>query len=276
MLVNLLGNAADALGGRDGGGSRSASRATPDGSRSRSATTGPGIPTEVLPRLFEPFFTTKGPAAGLGLDLTIYEGIVRDLGRTCARATCRRKVAPSSPSSCRPGGRWGRSPCLTARVLFVEDDPAVRFGGSQALSLAGIAVEAFDAPAAALPHLHPYFPGVVVTDVKMRGTSGLELLDHASRIDPALPVILITGHGDVAMAVQAMKAGAYDFIEKPFLRLPDRRRPTCPREAPLTFEVQGCAAARGPPGRRTDLIGPSARMEELRHTSPSSATARTC
>jgi two-component system C4-dicarboxylate transport response regulator DctD len=154
------------------------------------------------------------------------------------------------------------------RVLFVEDDPAVRFGGSQALSLAGIAVEAFDGAAAALPHLHPYFPGVVVTDVKMRGMSGLELLDHASRIDPALPVILITGHGDVAMAVQAMKAGAYDFIEKPFSsdyligvvqRALEKRR--------LTFEVQELRRKlEDRQGIEQTLIGPSAPMEELRRT----------
>ena len=102
------------------------------------------------------------------------------------------------------------------RVLFVEDDPAVRFGGQQALSLAGIQVEAFGSAEAVRPHLRPYLPGVLVADVRLPGTSGLQLLDEALRADPALPVILITGHGDIAMAVQAMKAGAYDFIEKPF------------------------------------------------------------
>ena len=91
------------------------------------------------------------------------------------------------------------------KVLFVEDDPAVRFGGVQALSLAGLEVEAFDSAEAVRPRLHPYFPGVLVTDVKMRGMSGLELLTLAREIDPTLPVILVTGHGDIAMAVQAMQ-----------------------------------------------------------------------
>ena len=102
------------------------------------------------------------------------------------------------------------------KVLLVEDDPAVRFGAVQALSLAGLDVEAFESAGAVKSRLYPFFPGVLVADVKMRGMSGLELLDHARAVDATLPVILVTGHGDIAMAVQAMKAGAYDFIEKPF------------------------------------------------------------
>jgi two-component system C4-dicarboxylate transport sensor histidine kinase DctB len=82
VLVNLLGNAADALGGRDGGTvdvcvTSNAGRVT-----IAVRDNGPGIPTEVLPYLFEPFFTTRGPGAGLGLGLTICEGIVRDFGGT--------------------------------------------------------------------------------------------------------------------------------------------------------------------------------------------------
>jgi C4-dicarboxylate-specific signal transduction histidine kinase len=82
VLVNLLGNAADALGSRDGG--EVDVRVTSNAGRVTIAVrdNGPGIPAEVLPRLFEPFFTTKGPGAGLGLGLTICEGIVRDLGGT--------------------------------------------------------------------------------------------------------------------------------------------------------------------------------------------------
>ena len=67
-----------------------------------------------------------------------------------------------------------------------------------------------------MPHLVPGFPGILLTDVKLPGMDGLALLERAKRIDPDLPVILVTGHGDISMAVQAMRLGAYDFIEKPF------------------------------------------------------------
>jgi two-component system, NtrC family, C4-dicarboxylate transport response regulator DctD len=154
------------------------------------------------------------------------------------------------------------------KVLFVEDDPAVRFGGTQALRLAGIAVEAFDSAEAAQPYLHPYFPGVLVADVKMRGMSGLELLGHALRIDSTLPVILVTGHGDIAMAVQAMRTGAYDFIEKPFAsdyligvvkRALEHRR--------LTFEVDELRRRlEDREGIESVLIGHSVLIEELRRT----------
>jgi two-component system, NtrC family, C4-dicarboxylate transport response regulator DctD len=152
------------------------------------------------------------------------------------------------------------------KVLFVEDDADVRFGGVQALSLAGIEVQAFETAEAALPHLHPYYPGVLVTDVKMRGMSGLELLGRAREIDPSLPIILVTGHGDVAMAVGAMKAGAYDFIEKPFSsdflttvvqRALEKRQ--------LTLEVQELRRKLDDRrGIERVLIGTSAVMEKLR------------
>ncbi|MEK7945537.1 sigma-54 dependent transcriptional regulator [Pigmentiphaga sp. YJ18] len=101
-------------------------------------------------------------------------------------------------------------------VLFVEDDAAVRLGGKQALQLAGLEVKAFESAEQAIKHIVPGFPGVLVTDVKMSGMDGMELLRRALEIDASLPVILVTGHGDISMAVQAMRLGAYDFIEKPF------------------------------------------------------------
>ncbi|MGV3654968.1 MAG: sigma-54-dependent transcriptional regulator [Noviherbaspirillum sp.] len=101
-------------------------------------------------------------------------------------------------------------------VLYVEDDPAVRLGSVQALELTGLQVRAYCSAEEALPHLASGFPGVLVTDVKLPGMDGLALLEKSLAADPALPVILVTGHGDIAMAVQAMKLGAYDFIEKPF------------------------------------------------------------
>ena len=154
------------------------------------------------------------------------------------------------------------------KVLFVEDDPAVRFGGEQALNLAGIDVHAFDSAEAVRPHLHPYLPGILVADVRLPGMGGLQLLDEALRTDPTLPVILVTGHGDIAMAVQAMKAGAYDFIEKPFSSdylIGSVQRALEKRQ--LTFEVDLLRRRlEDRQGIEGILIGHSVLVEELRRT----------
>ena len=101
-------------------------------------------------------------------------------------------------------------------VLFVDDEDHIRHAVKQGLELAGIAVECFDRPEPLLERLSRSLHGVVVSDLKMPGMDGTTLMQHALEIDASLPVVLVTGHGDVPMAVDAMRAGAYDFIEKPF------------------------------------------------------------
>ena len=101
-------------------------------------------------------------------------------------------------------------------VLIVEDDPNVLLGCEQAMQLAGIAVASARSVEAALPRIGREFAGIVVTDMRLPGADGLSLLREAHARDPELPVIMITGHGDVTLAVEAMRAGAYDFIPKPF------------------------------------------------------------
>ncbi|UCV22659.1 sigma-54-dependent transcriptional regulator [Ferribacterium limneticum] len=101
-------------------------------------------------------------------------------------------------------------------VFLVEDDAAVRKGCEQALSLADIPVRGFADGEAMLAALVAGQPALVVTDVRLPGKDGLELLRELRQHDRELPVLLMTGHGDVAMAVEAMREGAYDFIEKPF------------------------------------------------------------
>lgn len=101
-------------------------------------------------------------------------------------------------------------------ILYVEDDDAVRHSITQSLQLAGLNVRAFRCAEDVLPHLHPAFAGIVVTDVQLPKMSGIELLAAVKQLDRDCPVILVTGHGDIDMAVQAMRNGAYDFIEKPF------------------------------------------------------------
>ncbi|MFG1195314.1 sigma-54-dependent transcriptional regulator [Xanthobacter aminoxidans] len=103
------------------------------------------------------------------------------------------------------------------RVLLVDDEEMIRLSIEQTLDLAGIDVTAFGSAEAALPAIGRDYPGIVVTDVRLPARDGLELLADIRRRDPELPVVLITGHGDVAMAVSAMREGAYDFIEKPFV-----------------------------------------------------------
>src|SRR5581483_7120855 len=129
-------------------------------------------------------------------------------------------------------------------VIYVEDDDDVRIGGVQALELAGFAVSGFTSGEAADAAVRSDRPFIVVCDVRLRGKSGLDWLTDLRRLDQDLPVILITGHGDISMSVQAMRNGAYDFIEKPCTSeplvsvvrpAPDKRR--------LTLEVRSLRSA---------------------------------
>ncbi|VVN28789.1 C4-dicarboxylate transport transcriptional regulatory protein DctD [Pseudomonas fluorescens] len=101
-------------------------------------------------------------------------------------------------------------------VMVVDDESSIRSAVEQWLSLSGFEVQLFSRAEECLAQLPRHFPGVILSDVRMPGMSGLELLAEVQRRDADLPVILLTGHGDVPMAVDAMRDGAYDFLEKPF------------------------------------------------------------
>ncbi len=101
-------------------------------------------------------------------------------------------------------------------VALVDDDDDLRAALAQTLDLAGYRVLPFAGAAAALAAVDPGFPGVVVTDVRMPQIGGIELFRRLRERDPDLPVLLMTGHADVPMAVDALKAGAWDFLTKPF------------------------------------------------------------
>lgn len=103
-------------------------------------------------------------------------------------------------------------------VILVDDEPHVLSAGRQTLELAGLEVIACPSADAALSHVASDWPGVVVTDVKMPRIDGFELLKRLRALDTDLPVVLVTGHGEISMAVQAIRDGAYDFIEKPIGR----------------------------------------------------------
>ncbi|WP_134724382.1 sigma-54-dependent transcriptional regulator [Paracoccus luteus] len=103
------------------------------------------------------------------------------------------------------------------RVLLVDDDRQMRQSTAQALELAGFAVEALASAEEALALAGPGFAGAVVSDIRMPGIDGMTLLGRLHEVDPEIPVILVTGHAEVSLAVEAIRKGAYDFIEKPFV-----------------------------------------------------------
>ena len=101
-------------------------------------------------------------------------------------------------------------------VHVVDDDPAVRRSLERLLDAAGFHVVSYHSPAAFLNAASGLSAGCVLLDIRMPGVDGLELQARLNRLRVNLPVIVMTGHGDVPSAVRAMKAGAVDFLEKPF------------------------------------------------------------
>lgn len=104
---------------------------------------------------------------------------------------------------------------MTRRVLLVDDDREVREALGQTLELADLDPVLAGSFIEAKDHMDSRFDGIVVTDIRMPGRDGFHLLDHARKLDADLPVILLTGEGDIPMAVEAMGRGAFDFLEKP-------------------------------------------------------------
>ncbi|WP_299414593.1 sigma-54 dependent transcriptional regulator [uncultured Sulfitobacter sp.] len=104
---------------------------------------------------------------------------------------------------------------MSSTVLLVDDDAAVREALSQTLELADLACIAAGSFVVAADHISADFDGVIVSDIRMPGRDGFHLLAHVRGIDSDLPVILLTGEGDIPMAVKAMGEGAFDFLEKP-------------------------------------------------------------
>ena len=103
-----------------------------------------------------------------------------------------------------------------ATVYVVDDDDGMRRALSLLLNTVGYKAAAFASPKEFLDAFKPDTAGCLVLDIRMPGMSGLELQQHLNRMGSMLPVIFITGHGDVPMAVQAMKEGAFEFVQKPF------------------------------------------------------------
>ncbi|MBH9552791.1 sigma-54-dependent Fis family transcriptional regulator [Inhella sp. 4Y17] len=151
-------------------------------------------------------------------------------------------------------------------VLYVEDDPQVRESLVQTLELAGLTVRPFESAEALLSAFTPGQAAVVATDVRLPGLDGVALLERLLALDDTLPVVLVTGHGDVSMAVKAMRLGAYDFIEKPFA--PERFVETLQRAIEKRLLRQTVEDLRTQlqdrHGIEAALLGRSAAMEQVR------------
>ena len=105
---------------------------------------------------------------------------------------------------------------MSTSIILVDDEKAVRDSTAQSLLLAGFDVQTFESAQTVLGRISAEFDGVVVSDIRMPEMDGLEFLQRILRIDRDLPVILISGHADVATAVNAIRGGGYDLLEKPF------------------------------------------------------------
>ncbi len=152
------------------------------------------------------------------------------------------------------------------KVAIVDDEADMRASISQWLALSGFDTETYASAEEALKGIGPDYPGVVVSDIKMPGMDGMALLKRLLSQDSGLPVIMITGHGDVPMAVEAMRIGAWDFLEKPFN--PDRmtelaKKATQARRMTLDNRALRRELADGSTVMKK-LIGSSPAMERLR------------
>ncbi|MDE3079249.1 MAG: sigma-54-dependent Fis family transcriptional regulator [Paracoccaceae bacterium] len=152
------------------------------------------------------------------------------------------------------------------KVAIVDDEQDMRQSIGQWLALSGFDTETFASAEEALKAIGSDYPGIVVSDIKMPGMDGMAFLKRLMSMDSSLPVIMITGHGDVPMAVEAMRLGAYDFMEKPFN--PDRmtelaKRATQTRRLTLDNRALRRELSDGSMLMRK-LIGTSAVMERLR------------
>ncbi|WP_108858733.1 sigma-54 dependent transcriptional regulator [Ruegeria sp. Alg231-54] len=155
---------------------------------------------------------------------------------------------------------------MTRKILLVDDDAAVREALAQTLELADYDPVTAGSFVVAKDHIRADFLGVIVSDIRMPGRDGFHLLNYAREVDPDLPVVLLTGEGDIPMAVQAMGQGAFDFLEKPCAAadlLPVLERAFDARAQVIEQRALKSELERGDPAARL-LFGLSAQAEALR------------
>lgn len=156
------------------------------------------------------------------------------------------------------------------RAIFVDDEASVRLAVEQWLGLAGIQVVSCESAREALAALtaDDANDAILVTDVKMPDTDGIALMRAAIERDADRPIVLLTGHGDIAMAVEAMRSGAYDFIEKPFepVRLVETIRRACEKRRLILENRRLRAQLQGRDGIESRIIGTSPAIDALRRS----------
>jgi DNA-binding NtrC family response regulator len=152
------------------------------------------------------------------------------------------------------------------KIAIVDDEQDMRQSISQWLALSGFDTETFPSAEEALKSVGQDYPGVIISDIRMPGMDGMQFLKKLMSVDSSLPVIMITGHGDVPMAVEAMRVGAYDFLEKPFN--PDRMTELAKKATQSRRMTLDARALRRELGDGTTimkkLVGASPVMERLR------------
>jgi CheY-like chemotaxis protein len=173
---------------------------------------GPGWKAEHADSIFDAFFTTKKNGIGMGLAISrsIIEGPRRAfVGHAQFAARCSLEFHHSNHRQCfmnHPGDV----------VFVVDDDASMRNALKSLLRSDGLKVELFESGQEFLQHKLPDVPSCLVLDVRLPGLSGLDVQRELTKAKISIPVVFITAHGDIPMSVRAMKAGAVEFLTKPF------------------------------------------------------------
>ena len=177
---------------------------------------GNGIAADSHPRLFDAFFTTKPDGMGMGLTIsrTLVQAHHGEIGLPKPARGRRRVFGLRYHRPIRYQTR--RSAMADGLVNIVDDDAAVRDSIRLLLGSIGLDVRCFSDAQSFLDAFDPNQVACIVLDIRMPGMSGLHLQDALNELGCKQPIIFITGHGDIPMAVQAMRNGAVDFIQKPF------------------------------------------------------------
>ena len=232
---------------------------------------GVGIDSQNLDKIFDAFYTTK--SQGMGMGLAISRSIVENHGG-------RLWAVPNNG----PGATFqftllkyllGNAMAGPKAIVFVvDDDASMREGLGSLIRSAGLGVETFASAQEFLARSRPDVPSCLVLDVRLPGLSGLDLQKRMAEVNIEIPIIFITGHGDVPTSVRAMKAGAVEFLTKPFrdrdlldaiqqaikrdrtardseremTELDDRYESLTPREREvMELVVSGCSTNKSPP-----------------------------
>ncbi len=225
VLLNLILNGFDAVARNERGARRVevVARATRDGVSIEVTDHGCGMDELTLSRIFQPFFTTK--PGGMGLGLSISQTIVAAHGgKLTVRSTpgvgttFRMELPHRPPDIVEPQRNIPVRDIAAGIVDVIDDEPSMRRALTRQLQGAGYRVRTFVSAQSYVEHPAPLGVSCIVSDIRMPGLSGLDLQASLAHAERELPIVFVSGHGDVHTTVQAMKAGAVSFLSKPFTK----------------------------------------------------------